>query len=208
MRLYGYRPSLNVYKVRLLLAQLAIPYDYEEVSIFEGATHTEEFFHKNPGGAVPVLETEPGFFISESNAILYYLAENTPFLPHDPWNKAKALQWMFFEQDYIQPTIATLRYWRLTQKVRSEHDIANRRKGAMRTLEAISRSLADRDFLLRKYSIADIALYAYTHRAEEAGIDLAPYPAIRNWIEKIQAKPNYTDEIYPYDIDPHAMKEL
>jgi glutathione S-transferase len=208
MRLYGYKPSLNVFKVRLVLAQLQIPYEYQEVSIFEGESHTEEFLTKNPAGAVPVLEPEPGMYLSESNAILCYLAQGTGLFSDDRWQKAKILQWLFFEQDYIQPTIATLRYWRLTNKTRSPQDIANRMEGAVRVLDSLSRALKDRDFITGTYSIADIALYAYTHRAQEGGIDLTPCPAIQKWIDHVRGTPRYIDDIELYNIDPHAMKEL
>ena len=210
MRLYGYKPSLNVYKVRLALAQLQIPYEEIDISIFEGASHTSEFLKKNPAGAVPVLEPEEGKFLSESNAILCYLAEGTFLLPGEKWQRAKILQWLFFEQDYVQPSIATLRYWHLTKKIgtRMDDDIANRKKGAIRVLEALSQILQNQDFLAGSYSIADIALYSYTHRAEEGGVDLQPYPQVRKWLSKVENTENYTDEIYPYDIDPHAIKEL
>lgn len=210
MRLYGYRPSMNAYKVRLLLSQLRLAYEWVEVSIFEGASHTEEFLKMNPAGAVPVLEPEPGEYISESNAILCYLAEGTSFFSSERWAKAKTLQWLFFEQDYVQPSLATLRHWRLTGKIsrRAPEDVANREKSTFGMLQALSRGLGAKDFLVGNYSIADIALFAYVHRAAEAGFDLADFPAIQRWAERVKRTKDFTDEIYLYDIDPHSSAEL
>ena len=211
LRLYDYLPSQNAWKVRLLLNHLGLPYERRLVSIFEGESHTDAFLEKNPVGAVPVLEVEPGRFIAESNAILCYLAEGTRFLPDERFARAKVMQWLFFEQSYVEPQIGSLRYWTLTGKLaqRSPDMIAGKRAYSLRALAALERELSGHDFLAGdRYTIADMAVFAYAAHAEEAGLDLAPYPAFRAWIARVKAQPGFLAERFPYSIDPHATKEL
>ncbi|HUN48785.1 MAG TPA: glutathione S-transferase family protein [Stellaceae bacterium] len=211
LRLYDYLPSQNAWKVRLLLSHLRLPYERVPVSIFEGESHREDFLAKNPAGAVPVLEVEPGRFIAESNAILCYLAENTPYLPAERLARAKVMQWLFFEQSYVEPQIGSLRYWTLTGKLarRSAEMIAAKRSASEKALAALERQLAMTPFLAgERYTIADMAVFAYAALAEEAGLDLAPYRAFRAWIARVAAEPGFLAERFPYAIDPHAEKEL
>ena len=161
LRLYDYLPSQNAWKVRLLLSHLDLPYERVPVAIFEGQSHTDAFLAKNPAGAVPVLEVEPGRFVAESNAILCYLAEGTPYLPDERLARAKVMQWLFFEQSYVEPQIGSLRYWTLTGKLarRSPDMIAGKRTTSLRALGALERQLAATAFLAgARYSIADMAV--------------------------------------------------
>lgn len=209
--LYDYLPSQNAYKVRLLLAHLELPYEQKLVSIFEGESHTPGFLAMNPAGAVPVLEVAPGEFVAESNAILCYLADGTPFLPSKRLARARVLQWLFFEQDYVQSTIATLRHWTMTGKLarRVPEEVARRRSGGEHALDAIERGLERSRFLgSDRLTIADIAVYAYAHRAEEAGYDLGKRTAFRAWVARVEAEPRHIAEQFPYSIDPHSAKEL
>lgn len=211
LRLYDYLPSQNAWKVRLLLSHLDLPYERVPVAIFEGQSHTDAFLAKNPAGAVPVLEVEPGRFVAESNAILCYLAEGTPYLPDERLARAKVMQWLFFEQSYVEPQIGSLRYWTLTGKLarRSPDMIAGKRTTSLRALGALERQLAATAFLAgARYSIADMAVFAYAALAEEAGLDLTPYPAFRAWIARVAAQPGFLTERFPYSIDPHAAEEL
>lgn len=211
LRLYDYPPSQNAWKVRLLLNHLGLAYERVPVSIFEGESRTEAYLEKNPAGAVPVLEVEPGKCIAESNAILCYLAEGTPYLPQDRLERAQAMQWLFFEQSYVEPQIGSLRYWTLTGKLarRSEEMVAGKRAASMRALAALERHLARRRFLAaERYTIADMAVYAYAAHAREAGLDLGPYPAFRAWRDRVEAQPGFLRERFPYSIDPHASREL
>lgn len=211
LRLYDYLPSQNAWKVRLLLSHLGLAYERVPVSIFEGESHTEEFLQKNPAGAVPVLEIEPGRCIAESNAILCYLAEGTPYFPDDRFEHAKVMQWLFFEQSYIEPQIGSLRYWTLTGKLanRSPDIVAGKRAYSLRALAALERALSGSRFLTgERYTIADMAVFAYAALAEDAGLDVAPYPAFRAWISRVQAQPGFLEERFPYSIDSHATREL
>ena len=211
LRLYEYQPSQNAWKVRLLLSHLGLPYERVPVSIFEGQSHTDAFRAMNPAGAVPVLEVEPGRFIAESNAILCYLAEGTPYLPDDRLARAKVMQWLFFEQSYVEPQIGSLRYWTLTGKLarRSADMVAAKRAASANALAALERQLATSPLLAGdRYTIADMAVFAYAALAEEAGLDLASYPAFRAWIARVAAQPGFLAERFPYSIDPHSGEEL
>jgi glutathione S-transferase len=211
LRLYDYLPSQNAWKVRLLLNHLGLEYERAPVSIFQGESHTDDYLKKNPAGAVPVLEVEPGTYVAESNAILCYLADGTHYLPADRLGRAQVMQWLFFEQSYVEPQIGSLRYWMLTGKLqnRSADMIAGKRAYSLRALAALERHLANRKFLVgERYSIADMAVYAYAAHADEAGLDLAPYPAFRTWVARIEARPGFLRERFPYSIDPNADREL
>jgi glutathione S-transferase len=208
--LYDYLPSQNGYKVRQLLKHLDIPYNHIEVSIFEGEARTPTYLKKNPFGAVPVLELENGLCLSESAAILMYLAEGTPYLPDDYFERAKIIQWMSYEADYIQSTIGSLRYWMLTgQEKRVEIEGAGRRDAAERGLDGLERELSDREYLVGdQYSIADIVMFAYTSVAGDARFDLGNYPSISNWVERVRHQPDFLSEFYDYTYDPHAQGAL
>ncbi len=209
MKLYDYPASQNAWKVRTLLQHLGITYESVPVAIFQGESHTAEFLNRNPAGAVPVLEPEPGKFIAESNAILCYLAEGTRYFSGDRLNRARILQWLFFEQSYVEPTIGSLRYWRLTGKYeRRKAEAPARERMATGALEALNRELARRPYLAGDYSIADIAVFAYSHRAEEAGFDLAPYPAFRRWIEHIKNEQGPLPPVVLYSADPDSSRDL
>jgi glutathione S-transferase len=174
LTLHDYLPSQNGWKARVMLGLLRIPYRTREVSIFEGESRTEALFGLNPAGAVPVLELADGRAIAESNAILVYLADGTPFLPDDRYRRAKTMQWLFFEQYYVEPVIGTLRYWTLTGKLERNAGpmVESRRETATRALRALERTLDKALFLVgEQCTIADIAVYAYGHRAEDAGSD-------------------------------------
>jgi glutathione S-transferase len=193
LTLYDYRDSGNGYKVRLLLAQLATPYRLVELDIMQGATRTPEFLAKNPNGRIPTLELEDGTFLAESNAIIWYLAEGTGFVPGDRPGRARALQWMFFEQYSHEPYVATPRF--ILRHLPPDHprraELPARQAQGRAALEVMEGHLAAHDFLAGDYSIADIALYAYTHRADEAGIDLAPLPAVRAWLARVATQPGH-----------------
>ena len=194
LRLYDYLPSGNGYKVRLLLAQLAIPFELVQLDIVRGETRTPEFLAKNPNGRIPLLEVEPGKFLAESNAILFYLSEGTPFLPADRWERAQVLQWMCFEQYSHEPNIATVRFWvhytELTPERRAA--IEQKRPLGYAALDVMERHLASRRFFVGdRYTIADIALYAYTHVADEGGFDLGRFPAVRAWLDRVRAEPRH-----------------
>ena len=209
--LHDYLPSQNAYKVRLLLHHLRRPYQTRLVSIFEGAGRTPGFLALNPTGAVPVLELEDGRVLTESNAILIYLAEGTRFLPVDPWNRAQVFRWMFFEEDFIQNGLASLRHWTMTGKLarRDAAAIEARRAVSLKTLVILNDWLASRAFLAAdSYTIADISVFAYVDRAAEAGFDWADFPALQAWRARVRSQDGFLDTMYPYAIDPHSGNEL
>ncbi len=187
LKLYDDPDSGNGYKARLLLALLGQPYDLVEVNAIQGETRREAFLTKNPNGRIPVLELEDGTFLPESNAILFYLAEETAYLPADSLGRARALQWMFFEQYSHEPYVAVLRFWaRHTDKTReNEAQWAEREKRGYDALGVMERTLTEQHWLLGGTpSIADISLYAYTHVADQGGLDLSRFPALRAWIDR------------------------
>ncbi len=194
LTLYDYLDSGNGYKVRLLLARLAIPYERVELDIDRGETRTAAFLAMNPNGRVPTLRLEDGGFLAESNAILFYLAEGTPLLPADRLGRAQALQWMFFEQYSHEPFIATARYImrHLPEDSPRRAELTMRRERGHQALAVMETHLSSHDwFAAGRFSIADIALYAYTHVAHEAAIDLAPYPRLRAWLDRVAAEPGH-----------------
>jgi glutathione S-transferase len=211
LTLYDYLPSQNGYKIRLLLNQLERPYRTEMVSIFEGEGQRPQYLAVNPTGAVPAIKLEDGRVLAESNAILFYLAEGSRFLPQDSFQRAKVLQWMSFEADYIQATAGSLRYWTLTGKLsrRPREMVEAKRHGAVKALAALDRELAQRSFIVGDdYTIADISLFAYTHVANDAGLPLENYRNIAAWIERVRSQPRFLERVYPYSIDPHSSGEL
>ena len=192
MKLYNVAYSGNSYKVRLLLAHLRIPCTIIEVDILKGESRSAEFLKINPNGRTPVLD-DNGFILAESNAILAYLAKETEFLPNDRQKFALIFQWMFFEQYSHEPFIATSRFW-LQHKADSPKKsalLATKRNGGWAALNVIEQHLAKNDFFVGKYSIADIALFAYTHVAHEGGFPLDDLPKIRAWIERVKAQPGF-----------------
>jgi glutathione S-transferase len=194
MRLYDFLSSGNGYKVRLLLSHLAIPFERVEMNILEKATRTPEFLAKNPNGRIPVLELEDGTFLAESNAILFYLAEGTTFLPSDRLERARVLQWMFFEQYSHEPYVAVARAWLHLFGMDDERrrQLPQKQKLGYDALGVMEAHLAARGFFVgERYSIADIALYAYTHVADEGGFDLGRFPAVRAWLDRVRAEPRH-----------------
>jgi len=194
LRLYDFLPSGNCYKVRLLLTQLGIPFERIAIDIVQGESRTKEFLARNPNGRVPVLETETGQFLAESNAILYYLSAGTAFLPADAWERARVMQWLFFEQYSHEPYIATSRYWIsiLGQGDRHRDAIAKKRDPGNAALAVMEQHLNQNSFFVsNRYTIADIALFAYTHVAHEGAFDLTPFPAIQVWLDRVKAQPRH-----------------
>jgi glutathione S-transferase len=197
MRLHDYLPSGNGYKVRLLLTQLGILFQRIEYDITRGETRTPQFLENvNANGRIPVLETEEGTLLPESNAILFFLAEGTPFLPEDRLEKARTLQWMFFEQYSHEPNIAVARAWlhvfdvMMTEERRAA--LEARQKLGYDALGVMEEHLERNDYFVGgRYSVADISLYAYTHVAGEGGLDLGGYPAILAWLERVSSQPGY-----------------
>jgi glutathione S-transferase len=193
-KLYDFLPSGNGYKVRLLLTQLWIPFARIEMNILKGETRTSEFLAKNPNGRIPVLEIQPDRYLAESNAILFYLSQGTEFFPRDRVEQAQVMQWLFFEQYSHEPNIATVRFW-ITELGKAEEyrdAIAQKRKLGYAALDVMEQHLSTRSFFVgEKYSIADIALFAYTHVAHEGGFDLSGFPAIQTWSDRVKSQLNY-----------------
>ena len=211
LTLFDYLPSQNAWKVRLLLNHLGRAYRTVPVSIFEGEGQTAEFRRISPTGTVPAIQLDDGRVLAESNAILAYLADGTPYLPSDPFDRAKVQQWLHFEQERVESVIGALRHWTMTGKLsrRSPELIEGRRAGARRTLGILEHELATRPFLAGdSYTIADMAVFAYASRAGEAGLSLDAYPHFRAWIARIEAQPGFLAAMHPYAIDPHSVNEL
>ena len=194
LKLYDYLDSGNGYKIRLLLAQLGQPYQWTELDILAAATRTPTFLAKNPNGRIPALELEDGTCLAESNAILWYLGEGTPFVPAARLQRAQVLQWMFFEQYSHEPYVATPRFIvkHLPADSPRRAELPQRLAAGRAALGVMESHLSKhRFFVAETYSIADIALYAYTHVAHEGELDLAPYAAVRAWIERVALQPGY-----------------
>jgi glutathione S-transferase len=194
MRLYGYTGSGNCYKPQLLMRQLGISHEWVEIDILRGESRTPDFIAMNPNGRIPLLELQPGRYLAESNAMLCYLAEGTPMVPADRWARAKVLEWLFFEQYSHEPYIATVRFWvHLLGKAEAfKHKIAEAMPKGYAALGVMERALAVQTFLAGSvYTVADIALYAYTHVAHQGGFDLTGYPAVRAWLARVEAQPGY-----------------
>lgn len=211
LTLYDYLPSMNAWKVRCLLQHLDRPFRTESVAIFDGAGQTPAFLAISPTGAVPAIRLDDGRCLAESNAILCWLAAGSVYLPDEPFAVARVQQWLFFEADYVQSTIATLRHWVMTGKdaARPAALIETKRAGSLKVLDILDRTLADTPFLANAaYSIADIAVFAYVHRAHEAGLDFAPFGHLRDWMARVAVQPRFLAETHPYAIDPHSSREL
>ena len=192
--LYGFSPSGNCQKVRLLLEQLGREYRWIEVDSANGQTRTPAFLAKNPNGKVPMLETDDGRILVESNAMLFWLAEGSAYLPDDSWQRAQALGWMFFEQYSHEPYIAVARFicgWTALDSPRRA-DLPKLRERGHQALAVMEHHLLTAPwFTGSEYGIADIALFAYTDVAGEGGFDLAPYPALRDWLARVRATPGF-----------------
>jgi glutathione S-transferase len=193
-KVYGMSASGNCHKVRMVLEALRLPYSWTEIDPGRGQTRTPEFLAMNPNGKVPVLEIEPGMWMPESNAIMVYLADGSTLVPTDRLERARALQWMFFEQYSHEPYIAVARFLnRFHPDPASPRALAeSKRDGGNRALGVMEQHLEKQDFFVgTRYTVADIALYAYTHVAGEGGFDLGRYPAVRAWLERVEAQPGY-----------------
>ncbi len=194
MRLYDSGPSGNCYKVRLLLSHLGLPYDQVKVDVFNRENRQSLLGDKNPSARVPILEFDDGRTLGESNAILLYLAENTPYLPDGRFERARVMQWLFFEQNLHEPNIAVARYWKslVKQADRFPEQMRAKLDGGRSALQVMERHLQSRSYLTgERYTVADISLYAYTHVAPEAGLPLDGYPSLRAWIQRIMDQPGH-----------------
>lgn len=192
---HGYSTSGNCHKLRLLLEQLGQPYEWVEVDSSKGETRTPEYLARNPNGKVPMLETGDGRILVESNAILHWLAEGSPFLPPDPWQRAQALSWMFFEQYSHEPYVAVARFihgWTPPDSPRRGEELARCMERGHGALAVMEQHVSGNDwFTGPDYGIADIALFAYTDVAHHGGFDLVAYPALRDWLARVRATPGF-----------------
>ena len=194
LTLYDYLDSGNGYKCRLILALLNTPYTRVELDLDKGETRTHAFLAKNPNGRIPALELEDGIVLPESNAILYYLADGSAYLPDSRLARAQVMQWLFFEQYSHEPYVATPRWiirhlGRYHPRMKERPERLEKGRAAFAVME---QHLQRNDYFVgQRYSIADIALYAYTHRAEEGDHDLAPYPALRAWLDRVATQPGH-----------------
>jgi glutathione S-transferase len=191
---HGMKASGNCYKVQLALEQLGTPYRWIEVDSAGGGTRTPAFLAMNPNGKVPVLEVGPGRCLAESNAILCFLAEGSRLWPVDRWTRAQALQWMFFEQYSHEPYVAVARF--IARWLPADHprraELPRLVERGQQALSVIERRLSESPFMAGEaYSVADIALFAYTHCAPDGGIALDGYPAIRAWLDRVRAQPGF-----------------
>lgn len=203
MKIYGMTGSGNCYKPALLLRMLGKPYEWIEVDLLKGENRTPGFLEKNPIGKVPVLEVD-GRHLAESNAMLCYLAEGTALMPSDAWERAKVLEWLFFEQYSHEPNIATVRFWIvfLKKEVEWAKRIEATRKLGYAALDVMERRLAAASWLAgSSCSIADVALYAYTHVSHEGGFELQRYPGIQSWLRRVEALPGHFRMAPPVLVD-------
>jgi glutathione S-transferase len=193
--LYSMQRSGNCYKVRLALAQLREPYKLVEIDILKGESRTPDFLAKNPDGHVPLLEVAPDRYLAESNAILWYIAGGSALAPDDRIERAEALQWMFFEQHSLEPNIGAAWFWLTLIKGGRElqsHGIEDWMERGYQALQVMETHLLKHDFFAAgRYTIADIALYAYTHVAHECDFDLTAFPALRAWLKRVAAEPRH-----------------
>jgi glutathione S-transferase len=198
LRLYDHPASGNCYKARLLLSQLGIEYERVEVDIFAGEALGPEHRERNPAGRVPVLELEGGTFLPESGAILLYLSEGTDYLPEDRVERARVWQWLFFEQNQIEPAVATARVMQWKGRDREQPDAyAHRIDWANEALDSLDGHLAGQDFLVAgRYTVADMATYAYVHVADEV-VDMTGREAIAAWIARVESQPGFVNDLAP-----------
>jgi glutathione S-transferase len=193
--LYSMRRSGNCYKVRLALAQLDIAHELVEIDILKGETRTPEFLAMNPSGHVPLLRVADNRHIAESNAILWYIAGHTPLVPDDRADRAEMLQWMFFEQHSLEPNIGAAYFWLTLIKGGrdlQQHALEDWMQEGYRALGVMEKHLTRHDFFAANtYTIADIALYAYTHVAHQCDFDLSLFPAVRSWLARVADQPGH-----------------
>ena len=190
--LYDDPISGNGYKVRLLLAQLSIPYDLVELDILNKETHTAEFLAKNPNGKIPTVELDDGRCLSESSAILFYFAQGSVYWPEDRFDQADVIRWMCFEQYSHEPYVAVARFLHHLPETPDPDVIAEKHAKGYAALDIMEQHLSGNDFFAAgQYTIADIALYAYTHVAEEGMFDLSGYPNVSNWLERVREQPGH-----------------
>jgi glutathione S-transferase len=191
---HGMATSGNCHKIRLALDILGQPYEWHEVDLMGGGTRTPAFLAMNPNGKVPVLEIDARTFLPESDAILWYLGEGTPLVPADRLDRARVLQWMFFEQYSHEPAIAVARFIRCFLKRHDDPRLADLKKRGDAALDVMERHLAAHDwFVADRLTIADLALFGYTHRAADGGFDLGRYPAVSAWLARCRQTPGVTD---------------
>ncbi len=195
LRLYDYWESGNAYKVRLLLSLLDIPFERVHLDILAGETRTAEFLAKNPNHRVPVVEWPDGRRLAESNAILFYLSQDTPYWPDAAFERAQVLQWMCFEQYSHEPNIAVVRFWHFAKQLEANRDaLPAKMEAGYHALRVMEQQLAQSEFFVGdRYSIADIALYAYTHVAREGGFELEGFPAVARWLARVAAQPRHVE---------------
>ncbi len=193
--LYSMQRSGNSYKVRLALARLGIPYRQVEIDILQGESRTPDFLAKNPSGQIPLLEVAPGRFLAESNAILWYVAADTTLVPEDRIARAEAMQWMFFEQHSLEPNIGAAFFWLALIKGGRElqqHALEDWMENGYRALAVMEAHLTKYPFFVsNRFTLADIALYAYTHVTHECDFDLSRFPEIRRWLKRVEAEPGH-----------------
>lgn len=200
LTIYGDSRSGNCYKLQLLCSEMGTGYDWMEVDILAGETRTPEFLAMNANGRIPLLALPDGRYLAESNAILCYLADGSDFFSSDAFLRAEILQWMFFEQYSHEPYIATSRFIirYLNRPPEREAELLQKRAGGYAALGVMERRLQHREYLVDdRFTIADIALFAYTHVAHEGNFDLKNYPAVMNWIDRISSRPGYTPMASP-----------
>ena len=194
---YGMKASGNCYKVQLLLEILAKPYRWVDVNSAAGETRTAQYLAKNPNGKVPLLETETGRYLPESNAILCYLANNTNLFPGERWLQANVLQWLFFEQYSHEPYVAVARFIKkyLPDNHERHADLPRLLDRGYQALSVMDKHLAQQDYLVDSgFTIADIALFAYTHDAAIGGFDLSRYPHIQSWLQRVRSQPGFVTQ--------------
>jgi glutathione S-transferase len=191
--LYDSQVSGNCYKVRLLFAHLGVEYERREVDVVDRSNRLELLGELNPALRVPTLVLDDRRALAESNAIIAYFADGTPYLPADRYERAQVLQWLFFEQYSHEPNIAVMRFWvAFAGGPPAGAEVEAKRRGGYAALDAMERHLSTHQFHVgERFTIADIALYAYTHIADEGGFDLSGYPAIREWLHRVAAQPRH-----------------
>ena len=195
--IYGMKSSGNCYKVQLLLEILGQPYRWVAINSAAGETRTPEYLAKNPNGKVPLLETEAGQYLPESNAILCYLASDTNLFPKDKWQQANVLQWLFFEQYSHEPYVAVARFIKKYLPANHERhaDLPRLLERGNQALNVMEKHLAKQNYLVDSgFSIADIALFAYTHDAATGGFDLSRYPHLQNWLQRVRSQPGFVTQ--------------
>jgi glutathione S-transferase len=199
LRLHDYPASANCLKARIALRQLGLQFERVNVDIFAGDTLTDEFAALNPFRSTPVLEVAGEGVLIESNAILWYLAEGTELLPDDPFRRAQVMRWLIYEQTDVMPAIGGLRFRLMTGRLASDdRDAQRRRRNALEVLAFLDSHLEHGEFLVGRFSIADIAVYAYTHVARDAELDLDACPHVVAWIARVESTPGFVDDLVPY----------